>query len=227
MVIDVARIEAHSQRARYRWQLVTPADEHLVWEPRQLVSETDWVWNGWFFDRRPQWTQRDFEAALGAIRAEPLPAHVNTYVFSTIGELPRVQPFTARRALVVLVASGIVLLIGISLIYVSWLRQPGVLLFLAVVILGVGYAQPSLGLIAAQSATAGLLLCLLAAVIDRLFTRRRYPGSTVRSTVIASDSGRVETPASGSGQSPAPPAPLSTTASAPYPVEMPSPELEP
>lgn len=228
MQIEVAQLQGQSRWARYYWQLVTPADEHLVWDPAGVTAECDWIRKGWYFARRPHQDQASLEASLQAVRTKALPEQVNSYLFSTFGELPPLRLFTASRALVVLFASGAVLLLGLTILYVSWARQPGLLLLLAVAALGLGYAQPTVGLIGAQAAAAGLLMCVLAALIDRLFARPRVAPRAVRSTIVTNDSARLESPPPAASPAPASsPPPLSTTATANYPLDMPSAEVEP
>jgi hypothetical protein len=64
-------------------------------------------------------------------------------------------------------ASGIALILGLTLIYVPVHRHPAVLLLLALALLAVGSIAPEPTLLFAQAATLGLTLTLLAGFLER------------------------------------------------------------
>jgi hypothetical protein len=80
---------------------------------------------------------------------------------------------TAGRTWIVLWASGAALVAGLLLIYVPIGRHPATLLTLGTALLAAGLIAPEPTLLLAQAACLGLVLTLLAGMLERGAARRR------------------------------------------------------
>jgi len=166
---------------RAYWQLVLPQNEHVVAAPRGVVDEYVWRWDGYFWQRKPLLGQAELEAWVGVSRRDPipeeqvLPVHqgANFYLFSSLGSVDRYELRTAGRTWIVLFASGAALVGGLLLIYVPVSRHPAVLFGTGLLLLGIGLLNPEPALLAAQAASLGLALALLAGLLERSVARRR------------------------------------------------------
>jgi hypothetical protein len=174
---------------RAYWQLLLPADEHLVVSPRNMTSEFTWGWNRFYFGRQPVLGQADLENwAWGNVRhpgSAPLPAGMNVYLFSSLGRFESCEIVTAGRSTIVFVASGIALLMGLILIYVRAARHPVVLLAAAALLAALAAIYPELAMLAAQASAVGLALALFAAFLRHLTAGRAQPQPAESSTTLA------------------------------------------
>lgn len=158
---------------RTYWQLVLPTNEHMVTNPDGFTGEFTWDWHGYFWGRQPLLDQGQLETWVGAVSRPPLPDRANVYLFSTLGAAEWAEVSTAGRTWIVLAASGAALVIGLLLIYVPVSRHPATLFVLGVALLAVGIVAPEPTLLAAQAASLGLALTLLAGLLERSVTGRR------------------------------------------------------
>ena len=155
------------------WQLVLPTDEHLVANPAGFTGEFRWGWQGYFWGRQPLLDQAQLESWVGAAPRDPLPERANLYLFSTLGNVEQAEVHTAGRAWIVLWASGAALVAGLLLIYVPASRHPATLLVVGIALLAAGLIAPEPTLLLAQAASLGLVLTLLAGLLERVMTGRR------------------------------------------------------
>jgi hypothetical protein len=170
--IDLPQLSGASRIQRLYWQVVLPADVHLVDAPAGLMPEHRWTWNGLFWTRRPQLDQAQLEAWTGAIHLADVPAGTNQYLFGGQQWPGRTELRVASRAALVLLSSGAVLAVGLLLIYVPLVRHPAMLLAGAVALLGLGAVYPETALVVAQAAGAGIALALVAGLLQRTVARR-------------------------------------------------------
>ncbi|MEX2120389.1 MAG: hypothetical protein WD847_12405 [Pirellulales bacterium] len=170
--IQLPRLDPSVAIRRTYWQLVLPADEHMLAGPVGLTSEFAWHWNGFYWARRPLLEQPALETWSGASPEAVLPVGVNRYLFSgqRVGDALELR--LAGRSLLVLAASGCVLSVGLLLIYVPRLRHAGLLLAAAVATLAGALLAPETTLIILEAATFGLVLALLAGMLERRVGRR-------------------------------------------------------
>jgi hypothetical protein len=160
---------------RFYWQLVLPYNENVIIPPEQFTHEFTWGWNDYFWGRKPLLEQPQLETWIGAHFLAPLPESTNRYVFSGLGRIHGGELRIASRAWIVLMASGVVLILGLVAIYAPATRNPAVLLTLAVLLLAAGILYPEPTLLLAQAASLGLVLALVAAILRRSLTRRPTP----------------------------------------------------
>ncbi|MFV2068045.1 MAG: hypothetical protein ACC645_13815, partial [Pirellulales bacterium] len=161
------------------WELVLPENLHLVRGPAQFVREHVWEMNQFFWTRRPALTTGQLEAWAGVSAELPMPEHVHRYLFSRLGALDHVVVWTASRATLVLLSSGLVLVVGLLWIYRPSIRRTGFLFVLGVVLLGFGMASPDIALLFLQASILGIVLAVLAAVLRQLVMRRDGASRTV------------------------------------------------
>jgi hypothetical protein len=173
--IELPRLGANAWVRRMYWQLVLPRDEHLVVVPKGLTSEFTWGWTGTFWGRIPVWEQADLEAWCGVPSSDPAPAPAATsrYLWSSLGPVGRCELWTASRSLIVLGASAVALVVGLTLIYVPVSRHAVALLAAAVALMSAALLWPGPTLLALEAASLGLALTLLAGLLQRSVGRRR------------------------------------------------------
>ena len=158
---------------RMYWQLVLPANEHVVANPAGFTGEFAWGWRGYFWGRQPLLDQSQLESWVGAAPQPPLPERANLYLFSTLGDVRQAELHTAGRTWIVLWASGAALVAGLLLIYVPASRHPATLLAVGIGLLAAGLIAPEPTLLLAQAASLGLALALLAGLLERGVARQR------------------------------------------------------
>ena len=160
---------------RWYWQLLLPTGEHLLGTPRQVLSESVWQWSGGVFRREPTMQTAELENWVGApISTTEIPA-ANLYLFSSFGQPETIQFRVANRSLIVLSASGLVLVAGFLLIYVPVTRHPASLLVLGVVLGSVGVIYPEPMLLGLQASSVGVILVGLTALLKRRVSRPQLP----------------------------------------------------
>jgi hypothetical protein len=157
---------------RMYWQLILPADEHLISNPSGFVSEFTWGWRGYFWGRQPLLDQSQLESWVGVGARAALPEHVNIYLFSSLGCIEQAEIVTAGRTWIVLLASGVALVVGLLLIYVPTSRHPATLLIVGIILSIAGLIVPEPTLLLLQAASLGLVLTLLAGLLERSAARR-------------------------------------------------------
>jgi hypothetical protein len=162
------------------WQLITPGDEHLVTNPPSMAAEDAWTWPAVRWGRYPQLEQKELEAWIGATPQATPPAGTNRYLFSTFSPPADLAVRTASRKAILLVASGLALSVGLLLIYVPRLRHPAVLLLATVTALAAAVQwYPGPTVLVAQAASVGVVLALLAGLLNALLGRPRWLRSPV------------------------------------------------
>lgn len=182
-VLKAAQIDGTAPRRVY-WQLVLPENEHLLLLPSELAPEMRWSLERWPLSRHPIMDQHQLEAWVKASRQEPLPRGVNEYLFGTLGRWPLLHFTSASRPLVMSVASGSILLVGLLLIHVPRLRSPAILLVAAVLLALAALAAPDFAIVAGQGAALGLIIALAAAAVSWVAAARATVAPPPASTIV-------------------------------------------
>ena len=153
------------------WQLVLPENEHVVVEPSGLTPEYRWGWQRMFWGRQPLRRQADLELWSGAAPRDPLPEATSQYLFSAVGPHQQLMVQTADRSWIVGASSLLVLAAGLLLIYLPAVRRSGVLLLVAIMLVALSWWVPSTTILLAQAASVGLVLALTALMLVRSIAR--------------------------------------------------------
>jgi hypothetical protein len=172
MTLELPQLCSNAWIRRMYWQLVLPTNEHLIVNPGGFTGEFHWSWTDYFWGRQPLLDQEQLENWVGAAPRAPLPERVNLYLFSTLGKVEEAEVRTAARTWIVLWASGAALVAGLLLIYVPASRHPATLFTAGVALIAMGLIAPEPTLLIAQAASLGLMLTLLAGLLERGVSRR-------------------------------------------------------
>ncbi len=160
------------------WHVVLPADMQLVRPPDQLAPAGRWQWLGSFWGRRPEHTQSDMEQWAGATSQLAPSASQNEYLFSGLAPVASIEIVTMPRWLVVLAASGVVVVLTLAWMYLPAVRRGWIVLTLAVGVAAVAVAFPSPAVLFGQAAVLGVAASAVAVVLARLLV---YPAPWTRS----------------------------------------------
>ena len=152
------------------WQLILPQYRHLAGVPAGWTPEYDWRWNGLFWGRTPSLSM-DFIGLPDEPTNAPPPDAVQ-YLFSSLAPPTSVSFYVVNRSLIVLLASGLSLLIGLALIYFPRCRYAGSLFGLGVALVATILYQPAPVLLALQASSLGVFLALGAGYAYRILNRR-------------------------------------------------------
>lgn len=163
------------------WELIVPARTHLLWSPRGVQPEYQWTWNHLFWGRSPLWSQQELERWVGVRNSPDLPPSTNRYLFSHWGSIERLQVQSISRPVLVLICSLASLMLGMALIYLSWLRHRGMLLLLVILIGAAGFWAAEIAPLILQAALLGILLTATAGLLDQRVQKRSGQGLVVRS----------------------------------------------
>ena len=172
---------------RLYWQLNLPENQHLVVSPQNFNDESRWVWQRFYWARRPALSYRELTGWVG-LPGEITTSSGNQYLFSTIEPRAVLECWTARRSLLVFGASLLLLVAGWVLIYVPAARHPAALLLLAMGVVAATAVDPDTALLFAQAASLGMLMLLVAL----LLARRTRPAPLVIAPMQSSSQGRYD-----------------------------------
>jgi len=195
LALELPRLGRDAWVHRMYWQLVLPRKEHVILAPtspagESFAGEYSWGWSGLFWGRKPLLGQAQLETWCGARHLADVSGESNCYLFSTLGTVGRCELYTAMRPRIVLLASGIALVVGLTLIYVPKTRHPAALLLGAVALGSAAVLEPEPVLLVAQAASLGVALSIVAGMLHRGVVRRRQPAvpREVSSSVVRSGS---------------------------------------
>ena len=162
--ITPPQIDATTELSQVYWQIVLPADEHIVQPPEQLVAASQWQWLGAFWGRRPVMSQSDLEKWVGASAQIAPAATDNQYLFTGLLPVSSIELVTAPRWLIVLVASALALALLAGWFYLPVRIKPWMLVAVIVVIAAAAVAYPTAALLIAQASAIGIVLAPLSIV---------------------------------------------------------------
>jgi hypothetical protein len=169
------QIDATTELSQVYWQIVLPADEHIVDSPEQLVSASQWQWLGAFWGQRPVMSQNELEKWVGATAQIAPTANDNEYLFTGLLPVASIELVTTPRWLIVLAASSSALALLAGWFYLPLRLRPWMLVAVIVVIAVTAVAYPTAAVLIAQAAAIGVVLALLSMFVTRWISgpRRR------------------------------------------------------
>ncbi len=169
------------------WEVRMPQSTALLGVPAGWTDENEWYWDLYVWKRRPrfplgallEWVVRE-PNHLAETVPETADGRDHAYLFSSAGTPGSIRPVLVARAWLVAGFSGSVLIIGLVLLA---RRPPATLVVVAGLIsaLALGAAvEPSLIFLGLQSSAFGLVLVIVAALLQRSLDHRRMPATLVR-----------------------------------------------
>lgn len=164
------------------WELVLPASEYLLSGPTHCAPEFVYDWDGIFSVRRPTLDTTELETWSHANFHFGPVSRVNRYLFSSVGQVTECGVRTVTRSSLVVLASGLILLIGLSLIYLRWIWRPITLLGLSVILFMFVFLAPELTILSLQASIPGWFAIGVAWIIWK-----RLPGTLYRNPIQEED----------------------------------------
>jgi hypothetical protein len=164
------QIDATTELSQVYWQIVLPADEHIVDSPEQLVSASQWQWLGAFWGRRPVMSQTELEKWVAAIPQIAPSGSENEYLFTGLLPVSSIALVTAPRWLIVLLASSLALALVVGWFYLPLRMRPWMLVAIIVVIAATAVVYPTASLLIAQASVVGIVLAPLSMFLARWTT---------------------------------------------------------
>jgi len=171
--LEFPRLGPNTWVRRMYWQLILPANEHVTANPAGFTGEFTWDWEGYFWGRQPLLDQTQLESWVGVTPRPAAAERDNLYLFSTLGDVPQAEIYTAGRTWIVFWASAAALVVGLLLIYVPASRHPAMLLVVGLGLLATGLIAPEPTFLLAQAASLGLGLTLLTGLLVRGMSGQR------------------------------------------------------
>ncbi len=171
--LEAATLDALDRVERTYWQVILPGNEVVVGCDPRMMADRRWQWDSVGWRRQPARDQAELEQWIGASPQDPAPAGTNSYLYTTLGAVNRLELVTTSRAGILLVCSSLSLACGLLLLYVPALRHPALLLAAGVATVAAGLWWPDWAILFAQGALVGVLLAVIAAVF-RQALRRAY-----------------------------------------------------
>jgi hypothetical protein len=173
--LESAKVEDALPPRRAYWQFALPENQHLLFTTGDITNEMAWTGENWLIERRPVMDQRQLEAWMKASRQPTLPRASNEYLIGSLGQWPAVHAWIGYRPFVVSVASGMLLVAGLSLIHIPRLRSLSVGFPAAVGIAAATLIAPHAAIVIAQAGLLGLATVLAAALFSWLAARPLFP----------------------------------------------------
>lgn len=211
-------IGATSIRRAY-WQLVLPPGEYLLTGPADWTAEFEWQRHGVVWLRETLLDPTEVSGWADARGTDlPAPTSASQYLFSSLEPRGGIEVRIVGRSLLVLAASGAVLVLGLLWLYLPKLRHPAWLFLTGVAVLTAAALWPDAAPLAAQAALVGGVLAAMAVVLDRNIVRwHRAPASFRPSPSSIVSRGSAHPPVA------IPPGPASTRSAVPLELSAPEP----
>lgn len=192
IVLEAPRFPAGTTLRRFYWEVGLETDEHVVVPPAAWTAQQRWQWGAFGPEYAPLVSHAALAGWIAAAvqRAAPaadVPLAERRMVYAGVGDPGVAAVWVAPTWLLVLLASGLSLGIGLAIVYRPSLRRvPAVLSLGAVAVLAAALLPdlaPLVGLAALPGALLGLVAAALRFVVDR--PARRPPAAT---TPVSSES---------------------------------------
>jgi hypothetical protein len=174
------QIEGATALSQVYWQVILPSDENIITAPEQLVSASRWQWLGSFWGLAPVATQPELEQWVNGSVQPPPPDSQTQYLYTGLLPVASIELVTSPRWLIVLAASGGVLLATLTWIYVPAAQRHWLLAAVAILLLGATITYPTAALLLAQASILGLVLSIVALALRNVFARTTRPALSHR-----------------------------------------------
>ena len=168
-----ARLAAAGRMKQVYWELLLPAQEHLIDVSAAYQLEYAWTWQGGYWARTPTRSTSELRAWSGASERDALPTNSNRYVLSTFGDLAPLDARVGARSALLLTSSTVLLAAGLlSMFAPAWLRS-GSQFALSVGVVVLLALAGELGPLLLQSAAPGVACLAMAWGVHGWQHRRR------------------------------------------------------
>ncbi len=155
------------------WNISLPGNEHLFTIPHGYTPQFEWKNQGVFWSR--EYTGRD--ETLAGMQGAPLKPDdtvgANDYQFYRLGPASTLEFHALSRSMIVFIGAGISLLLGFIIMSISPLRSVLTLLIMMTAVSAVALWYPAPVEVLLQPAAFGLLLAVIAALINGTSRKRR------------------------------------------------------
>lgn len=181
------------QYRRFYWEVVSDADEHVLVSPGRWTSQQRWAWGTFGLERSPVVSRDVLDAwVLGNAGRSSEGASLDVasgghrVVYSGVGPPGSESIWLASTWLVVLLASGPVLAVGLAAVYWPPARSVPAVTGVAAVVTLAATLAPGLAPLVGQAAVPGAVLATVAGLMRALLARPR--AASPRSAAAAASS---------------------------------------
>ncbi len=178
-------VEAPSTR-RFFWQLCLPESQLLLVDPPGYGSQTSWQQQGPWWSRRSSLSQRDLEDWIAATHQDQLPPALQQSLYADFGKPRPLVVTVISRRLLILIVSGLVVLVGLAILQLTWARHPSLLLVAGITIFAASAMFPYGAFLAAQAAMIGMAAMVATSLFAYLTSGRVFwitPAAVPRKSV--------------------------------------------
>jgi hypothetical protein len=155
---------------RVFWQIVTPADGHVVWAAPTLGRSMSWRFDRWKLYREPSHGDQALTAMAGATANLLPPGNRYLYVGS---DLRSFQAIVASRAVLWICIGSLVLLTAVILTHFPQARHPLSVVVVAILFGGLLSIAPDAAVLAGQLGIIALVLVIVMLAVRVLITPSR------------------------------------------------------
>ncbi|MCG8584272.1 MAG: hypothetical protein MI757_06130 [Pirellulales bacterium] len=156
---------------RSYWELVLPEDQYLVSGPAGWLSENHLERSGVFWLPSASRSMEQMESWVGATKRADSPQRVHRYLYSAIDSPNAVEFRAFGVSVIVLVASGIALCVGLAILYSSWARRAGAIFAIFLVATTLAIRFPLSAILFGQAAMLGVALVGIGILLQRIVDR--------------------------------------------------------
>ncbi|MFM8377907.1 MAG: hypothetical protein ACKOB1_01120 [Planctomycetia bacterium] len=188
ITLEAPRFPAGTILRRFYWELGLETDEHVVVPPAGWTAQQRWRWGPFGPEFAPLVSPAALAEWIASAVQRPAPTAEaplaeRRMVYAGVGDPGSAAVWVAPTWLLVLVASGLTLAVGLAMIYRSALRRvPAVLTIGAAAVMAAAFVPdlaPLVGLAALPGAVLALVAAALRLAVDRPARRPPAPGLPV------------------------------------------------
>jgi len=188
------QLTGNTALAELYWQIVLPADCHIVRSPAKLSPASQWQWFGGFWGLRPIMSQAELEKWVGASNQIAPTVGQNEYLYTGLAPVHSISFISAPRWVIVMVSSAAVLSITLAWIYLPFVRRKGTILVGVCSLAVLAMSFPAAALRIAQASVLGIVVAVLAVVLARLTARSTIQHAPAMVSLTTGSTQRMATP---------------------------------
>jgi hypothetical protein len=174
--LDPPAFAADVIQRRFCWEVGLLPGDHLVGLPVRWTSQQHWAWSGLGWAQQPTVSSAELAGWIAETLGRPAvtvapadwPVRERRLVYTGLGPVGEAVAWVIPTWCTVLVASGIGLAVGLTMVFRPPCRRPAVVIAILAAAAVLWAAVPQLAPLVAQAAVPGVALALLAALLQRL-----------------------------------------------------------